>query len=72
MMQQLELILGLINYLKMEESEDVEVKQKKCRDVKYNGDEESSSQLLKQQKIIQHQNENIQVTRAGNICNNPS
>lgn len=47
----------------MEENEDVEVKQmEECHDVKQNGDEESSRRLLKQQNIIQQQNENIQVT----------
>lgn len=47
----------------MEENEDVEVKQKEeYHDVKQNADEESSRGLLKQQNIIQQQNENIQVT----------
>lgn len=51
----------------MEENDDVELKQKQNDGVKYNGSEESSSQLLKYQNcqiIIQRQNENIQVTRA--------
>ncbi|KAI5398613.1 hypothetical protein KIW84_064108, partial [Lathyrus oleraceus] len=47
----------------MEENDDVELKQKQNDGVKYNGSEESSSQLLKYQNcqiIIQRQNENIQ------------
>ncbi|TKY52283.1 Kinesin-4 protein [Spatholobus suberectus] len=46
----------------MEEDEDVEVKQKESDDVKYNGDREStsSSQPVKQQKLFQQQNENVQ------------
>jgi len=48
----------------MEENDDVELKQKKNNNVKYNSDEKSNSQLLRQQNIIQRQSENIQVTHA--------
>ncbi|KAJ1383470.1 P-loop containing nucleoside triphosphate hydrolase, partial [Sesbania bispinosa] len=44
----------------MEENEDVEIKQKECQGVKYNGDEESRSELLKQQKLVRQQRENVQ------------
>jgi len=53
----------------MEEDEDVEVKQKECDDAKYNVDEEPNSQNFKQLELFQHQNENVQVTRARIISN---
>ncbi|KAL9318684.1 hypothetical protein ACSQ67_015201 [Phaseolus vulgaris] len=46
--------------IKMEEDEDVEVKQKECDDAKYNVDEEPNSQNFKQLELFQHQNENVQ------------
>lgn len=49
---------------KMEENDDVELKQKKNNNAMYNRDEKSNSQLLRQQNIIQRQSENIQVTHA--------
>ncbi|CAJ1976096.1 unnamed protein product [Sphenostylis stenocarpa] len=44
----------------MEEDEDVDVKEKECDDVKYNVDEEPSSQHLKQRELLQQQNENVE------------
>nr|KYP74375.1 Kinesin-4 [Cajanus cajan] len=44
----------------MEKDEDVEDKQQESDDVKNNDDKESRSQRLKQQKLFQHQNENVQ------------
>ncbi|KAJ1385601.1 P-loop containing nucleoside triphosphate hydrolase [Sesbania bispinosa] len=41
----------------MEENEDVEIKQKEFHDVKYNDDEESRSELLKQQRLVRQQKE---------------
>ena len=45
----------------MEDNEDVEAKQKECDDVKYNGDEETSSELPKQQELDQQEKESIQL-----------
>lgn len=44
----------------MEKDEDVEDKQQESDDVKNNDDKESRSQRLKQQKLFQHQNQNVQ------------
>lgn len=40
--------------------------------MKHNGDEESIDQPLKQQKLFQQQNENVQVTWACIKLNNPN
>ncbi|CAL0320953.1 unnamed protein product [Lupinus luteus] len=51
---------GAFDDEEMEENEDAQVKQKESHDVNYNGDEESCSKILKQQKLFQQQNENVQ------------
>ncbi|XP_019451535.1 PREDICTED: kinesin-like protein KIN-14G [Lupinus angustifolius] len=51
---------GAFDDEEMEENDDVEVKQKECHDVNYNGDEKSCSRISKQQKLVKQQNENVQ------------
>lgn len=57
--------------IECDDEEGGDVKQRESNDVKCDGEEESSYQPLKQQKLFQKQNENVQVTCACNISNNP-
>lgn len=51
----------------MEAMEDVKLKEEKNEVVKFNNKEESSRQLLKQQKLVEQQNSEIQVNCTTNM-----
>lgn len=55
---------------KMEELEDVKLKQVKCYDEKLSNNEESSRQLLKQQTLMEQQNREILVKCTNNTYQN--